>query len=82
MTENILKDNLDSKIVFRAYIARRLLKMGNTIVDIKPDRNNALRTLFVFENTQKFRDDFATVLNDIEDERTQAKNKEKKTEKE
>lgn len=51
MTENILKDNLDSKIVFRAYIARRLLKMGNTIVDIKPDRNNALRTLFVFENT-------------------------------
>ena len=82
MTENILKDNLDSKIVFRAYIARRLLKMGNTIVDIKPDRNNALRTLFVFENTQKFRDDFATVLNDIEDERTQAKNKEKKTAKE
>lgn len=82
MTENILKDNLDSKIVFRAYIARRLLKMGNTIIDIKPDRNNALRTLFVFENTQKFRDDFATVLNDIEDERTQAKNKEKKTEKE
>lgn len=82
MTENILKDNLDSKIVFRAYIARRLLKMGNTIVDIKPDRNNALRTLFVFENTQKFKDDFATVLNDIEDERTQAKNKEKKTEKE
>ena len=47
MTEN----NLDSKIVFRAYIARRLLKMGNNIIDIKPDRANALRTLFVFENT-------------------------------
>lgn len=56
--------------------------MGNNIIDIKPDRNNNTRTLFVFENTDKFKRDFVTVLNDIEDERTQLKNREKKTEKE
>lgn len=81
MTENNTQD-LNSKIVFRAYIARRLLKMGNSVIDIKPDRNNAMRTLFVFENTDKFKKDFATVLNDIDDERMQNKNKDKKTEKE
>ena len=82
ITENLQKENLNSRIVFRSYIARRLLKMGNHVIDIKPDRNNNLRTLFVFENTEKFKRDFASVLNEIEDERLQAKLKEKKAEKE
>lgn len=69
--ENI--NTVDSKIVFRAFIARNLLKMGNKIIDIKADKNNKERTIFVFENTEKFRADLATILDKKKEEtKTQA----------
>lgn len=42
------------KEIFTPYVARRLLKMGNPIVDIKPDKNNRDKTIFVFRITEKF----------------------------
>lgn len=45
------------KEIFTPYVARRLLRMGNPIVDIKPDKNNRDKTIFIFEVTNKFNAD-------------------------
>ena len=45
------------KSIFVPYVARRLLRMGNPIFDIKPDKQNRERTIFVFEVTDKFNED-------------------------
>lgn len=47
------------KEIFTPYVARRLLRMGNPIVDIKPDKNNRDKTIFIFEVTNKFNADIA-----------------------
>ena len=49
---------MNTKCIFTPFVARNLLKMGNPIVDIKPDKNNKDKTIFVFEDTNK--------LNEIE----------------
>ena len=49
---------LETKSVFTPYVARRLLKMGNPIVDIKPCKEDRSKTIFVFEVTEKFKRDF------------------------
>lgn len=51
--------NTNTKSIFTPYVARRLLRMGNTIVDIKPDKNNRNKTIFIFEKTEKFVNDLA-----------------------
>ena len=38
------------KLVFNAGIARRLIRMGVPVADIKQDRDNADKTVFVFKN--------------------------------
>lgn len=45
------------KFIFTPYVARRLLKMGNAIIDIKPDENNKDKTIFIFELTEKLKSD-------------------------
>lgn len=45
------------KAIFTPYVARKLLKMGNTIVDIKPMKENPDKTIFVFEVNDKFNND-------------------------
>ena len=43
-----------SKIVYDARIARELLRLGYTIIDIKPDKyeKEKKRTIFVFNNDE------------------------------
>lgn len=48
------------KEIFTPYVARRLLKMGNPIYDIKPQKENRDKTIFVFEITEKFKEDMAS----------------------
>lgn len=36
------------KSIFEPRVARYLLKMGNPIFDIKPNKNNYLKTIFGF----------------------------------
>ena len=71
-------EEMNSKLVFSPMIARRLLKMGNQIIDIKGDKNDQKRTVFVFKKDDKFNTDFSTVLNDLADERMRNKAKTKK----
>ena len=49
------------KCIFKPFVARKLLKEGNPIADIKPDRNNPIRTIFVFEKTEKLDKDLTTL---------------------
>lgn len=44
----------NSKIVFNPGVARRLLKSGCQIIDIKKSRENPVASLFVFLKDEKF----------------------------
>ena len=48
------------KEIFTPYVARRLLKMGNPICDIKPSKENRDKTIFIFEITEKLQEDMAS----------------------
>lgn len=45
------------KAIFNPAMARKLLKAGNPIKDIKPDNNDIDKTIFLFEVTEKFMSD-------------------------
>ena len=53
------------KLVFNAGVARQLLRMGLIIVDIKKDRDNADKTVFVFKRTPEFEEAFERINNEI-----------------
>ncbi|OAO82598.1 DUF5659 domain-containing protein [Anoxybacillus flavithermus] len=40
-------------LIFKPKLARNLLRNGFNIVDIKADKNNPDRTIFVFEKTRE-----------------------------
>ena len=48
---------METKLIFKQYIARKLLNNGNRIVDIKPDKLKQNSTIFVFEKTDKLLSD-------------------------
>lgn len=47
--------------IFKPQVARRLLKLGNQICDIKADKNNTDRTIFIFKNTDKLKKDLSDI---------------------
>lgn len=51
---------MEYKSIFTPYVARKLLHMGNPISDIKPDKSNNDKTIFIFEITEKFKQDMAS----------------------
>lgn len=52
--------NKKYKSIFTPGVARNLLKLGNPIIDIKPDKNNNDKTIFIFEETEKLISDLKT----------------------
>jgi hypothetical protein len=48
-------------VILNPAIARKLLQLGNTILDIKPNKNNKSETVFIFEDTEKLRGDMYLV---------------------
>jgi len=52
---------MNYKIIIKPSIARQLLHKGNQILDIKPNKNKQYETVFVFEDTEKFRNDLTTI---------------------
>lgn len=52
---NDKRDIRESRLVFDAKMARKLLKQGFVVIDIKPNRENTDKTIFVFENTDEFK---------------------------
>ncbi len=57
-------DTRKSRLIFDAKIARKLLKQGFVVTDIKPNRENTDKSIFIFENT----DEFKVALNQVMDE--------------
>lgn len=53
------------KLVFNAGVARRLLRMGVPMADIKSDRANPDKTVFVFKRTPEFEEAFAQINKEI-----------------
>ena len=53
------------KLVFNQGVARRLLRMGVPIADIKADRDNNDKTVFVFKRTPEFESAFEKINNEI-----------------
>lgn len=52
---------MEYKIIINPSIARQLLHKGNTIIDIKPKKENIKETVFVFEDTEKLRNDLTSI---------------------
>ena len=48
---------MNCKIIINPSISRQLLHKGNPIVDIKPKKDNLKETVFVFEDTEKLRNE-------------------------
>lgn len=61
----IEKDTRKSRLIFDAKIARKLLKLGHVVIDIKPNRENTDKSVFVFENTDAFKDALTQIMDEI-----------------
>lgn len=49
------------KLIYNPSIARQLLKRGNVVVDIKPNKIRKRETIFVFECTDKLLKDLTSI---------------------
>ena len=61
------------KLIFNSGCARRLLKMGIPIADIKADRTNPDKTVFVFKRTDEFEAAFAQINKEIAEAKAEPK---------
>ena len=61
------------KLIFNAGCARRLLKMGIPIADIKADRTNVDKSIFVFKRTPEFEAAFAQINKEIAEAKAEPK---------
>ena len=50
------------KSIFEPRVARFLLRKGNSIFDIKPNKDNPQKTIFIFEETEKLKEDMKNIL--------------------
>ena len=64
MNTNV-KDTRKSRLIFDAKIARKLLKQGFVVIDIKPNRENTEKSIFVFENTEGFQQALSEIMEEI-----------------
>lgn len=46
---------LNNIVIFSPQIARDLIQKGFKVVDIKPDKNIRIKTIFFFENTEEIK---------------------------
>ena len=56
-----MSENQTGKSIFAPNTARRLLKMGNVIIDIKPNKDNHEKTIFIFKDDEKLRKDLSAI---------------------
>lgn len=54
-----------AKLIFNAGLSRALLKRGAKIIDIKPNRDNPAKSVFVFECDDVFESVFQELNNQI-----------------
>lgn len=64
-----MNDTRKSRLIFDAKIARKLLKQGFVVIDIKPNRENTDKSIFVFENTEEFKAALEKLLDELKSKR-------------
>ena len=69
--ENMNNVTKEARLVFNSGVCRALLKVGCQIIDIKPDRNNSEKTIFVFKNDEHFQKEFARINQEISEAKSQ-----------
>lgn len=55
----------EAKLIFNAGAARSLLKAGCTMIDVKPDRENPVKSVFVFKADDHFWAEFERINKEI-----------------
>ena len=55
----------EAKLIFNAGTARSLLKAGCTMIDVKPDRENPVKSVFVFKADDQFWKEFERINKEI-----------------
>ena len=60
--ENMKKE---AKLIFNMGVGRALLKAGAQVIDVKPDRTNADKTVLVFKNDEVFQRELARINEEI-----------------
>ena len=58
------------KLVFNSGVCRQLIRMGIPVADIKADKNNKDKTVFVFKRTPEFEAAFAQINKEIAEAKT------------
>lgn len=53
------------KLVFNQGVSRQLIRMGIPVADIKADKNNPDKTVFVFKRTPEFEAAFTQINKEI-----------------
>ena len=48
-------------IVFTGKVARELLRRGYTIIDVKPDKANKIKSVYVFKRENKIENEIAKI---------------------
>lgn len=66
--QNAFQPEKKSKVIRKSYLARQLLAAGNTIIDIKADKDDPdhKRSVFVFKFDDKFNHDLSRILKENE----------------
>lgn len=65
--ENMKKE---AKLIFNMGVGRALLKAGCQVIDVKPDRANADKTVLVFKNDELFQSELARINKEIAETKT------------
>ena len=73
------RDEVAGKVIRSQSLAKKLLHCTppNVIIDIKPDRENYEKTVFVFRNDDKFQSDLKDILDEREKEREKEREEER-----
>lgn len=56
-------EHKDAMVIFSGNIARKLLRKGYTIIDVKADRTNKIKSVFVFKVEGNFEHDVWELTN-------------------
>ena len=64
-------NEIKGKTIFNPGCARNLIRRGMKLCDIKPDRENPDKTLFIFEDTEEFEKAFAEINEGIKVKKTE-----------
>lgn len=64
-----MNEQKQSKLIFSAGVARHLLKMGCTMIDIKPSREDNKMSVFVFRKDEQFDAAIEKITNEIKNKK-------------